>query len=451
MERHQVTVRRAKLLGTQSTTSKSRNSKSSARSRTARRRVFSRIGAFAITAVLTLVAGAHTPAAAAGVPVLSLREKAAESGVLIGSGAVNPAYLDDPQFAKVLPEQFGSLSPENELKWSWVQPEEGTFNFTKLDRLVDFAEEHDMAVKGHGLISGCCNPPWLEQITDPDELRAAMTTHFRTIMTRYAGKMDRWDVATEVLSTFGGTGLSENYFYRVLGPDYLAEAFRIAHAANPNAKLFINESLVESYPEKRQELYDLVSDLVARGVPIDGVGLEMHVTLAAPDPGVITEMVHSYKALGLEVAITEMDVHLYPGERHDVDQAQIYWSVVTEALAAGVRDISFWGFTDKYAYTWLPGAKPLMFDENYKPKPAYFATWAALAIHSAASGGKGAGSVGDIARTLVTAGAVDARDAPELTSMLKSAAQQLEGGKRNVRGAVSELQWDQVRAGPGRP
>ena len=342
--------------------------------------------------MLALVAGAYTPAAAAANTVLSLREKAAESGILIGSGAVNPAYLDDPQFAKVLPQQFNSLSPENELKWASVEPERGVFDFTKLDRLVGFAQKHHMAVKGHGLISGCCNPAWLEQISDPVELRAAITTHFQTIMRRYAGKVDRWDVATEVLSTFGGTGLSQNYFYRVLGPDYLAEVFRIAHAADPKAKLFINESLVEFYPAKRQELYDLVSGLVARGVPIDGVGLETHETLSAPEPGVITQIVKSYKALGLKVAITEMDVHLPPGEHADVDQAKIYSSVLTEALAAGIRDISFWGFTDKYSYTWIPGAKPLMFDENYQPKLAFFATWAALAAHSAASGGKGSGT-----------------------------------------------------------
>ncbi|GAA1572688.1 endo-1,4-beta-xylanase [Actinomadura kijaniata] len=330
-----------------------------------------------------LAATAFVPATSANATVLSLRERVARPGILIGSGAINPAYLDEPRFAKVLAQQFNSLSPENELKWSFTQPQQGVFDFTKLDRLVAFAKQHRMAVKGHGLISGCCNPAWLEQIQDPDRLRAAMTTHFKTIMTRYAGKMDRWDVATEVLSTFGGTGLDQNYFYRVLGPDYLAETFRIAHAANPNAKLFLNESLVEYYPAKRQELYGLVADLVRRGVPISGVGLEMHETYSAPEAGVLTGIVKSYKALGLEVAITEMDVHLTPLPDHAEykQQGEIYGRLVDEALRAGVRDISFWGFTDKHAYTWVPGAKPLMFDDRYVPKPAFFATWAALARH----------------------------------------------------------------------
>ncbi|GIH73585.1 endo-1,4-beta-xylanase [Planobispora longispora] len=397
--------------------------------------------AFTATAVLTLVASVLIPATAADASVLSLRQKAAEAGILIGSGAVNPAYLDDPKFAQILPQQFNSLSPENELKWSFVQPEQGVFDFTKLDRLVDFAEDHDMAVKGHGLISGCCNPAWLEQIVDPNQLRAAMTTHFTTVMSRYAGKMDRWDVATEVFSTFGGTGLAPNYFYRVLGPDYLAEVFRIAHAADPDAKLFINESLVEYYPAKRQELYDLVSDLVSRGVPIHGVGLETHLTLSPPDAGVITEIVNSYKALGLEVAITEMDVHLNPDANHDTTQAQIYWNVVSEALAAGIRDISFWGFTDKYSYTWIPGARPLMFDANYNPKPAFFATWAALALHTCVS--RRGGSAGDVAHALVTTGAVGTGDAPKLRNMLTSAANDL--GTGNAKSAVTRVQWNQIR------
>jgi endo-1,4-beta-xylanase len=323
----------------------------------------------------------------------TLRDQAAPIPALIGAGGTNPSWLDDPQFARVLGQQFNSLSPENELKWSFSEPQQGVFDFAPLDKLVEFAQAHGMVVKGHGLISGCCNPDWLTQLTDPAQVRAALATHFNTLMQRYHGKMDRWDVATEVLSTFGGAGvdpitgntadergLVENFWWNRLGPDYLAEVFQAAHAADPSAKLFLNESLVELAPTKAQELYDIVADLVDRGIPIDGVGLEMHETFGGPPAGAITNIVNSYKALGLDVAITEMDVHLTPlpdnGEYQK--QAQIYGAVINEALAAGVRDISFWGFTDKHTFTWVTGAKPHIFDENYKPKPAYFAVWAAL-------------------------------------------------------------------------
>lgn len=185
--------------------------------------------------------------------------------------------------------------------------------------------------------------------------------------------MDRWDVVSEALETQGG-GLQANVYYNVLGSGYIEETFRIAQAAGPDAKLSINENLVESLPGKRQELYDLVSGLVANGAPIDGVALQMHITEVAPIPGVITDMVNSYKALGLEVTIAEMDVHTLNATL----QAEMYGAVISEALNAGITDISFWGFTDKHAFTWLPGAEPLMFDEKYPAKAAFWATHAAL-------------------------------------------------------------------------
>ncbi|GAA3383460.1 hypothetical protein GCM10020369_09420 [Cryptosporangium minutisporangium] len=344
-------------------------------------RIAARVGALLVA--LLLAAGLAPSAAAVAkagpkapvVPGLTLRQLAALKGVTIGAGATNPAYFSDPRFGQVLAKQFNSLSPENELKWSFIQPERGKFDFSKIDQLVRFAKQNRMAVKGHGLLSGGVNPEWVLQITDPADLRAALTNHIRTIMTRYRGTIDRWDVVTEVFSTFGGTGLDQNHFYKVLGPDYIAETFRIAHAANPKAKLFLNESLVEYYPAKQQELYALVADMVAKGVPITGVGLETHETQSAPAPGVMTDIVKSYRALGLDVAITEMDVHVLDSQL----QADIYRSVLAEALAAGVRDISFWGFTDAHHYTWVPGAKPLLFDEQYNPKPAFFAARTALA------------------------------------------------------------------------
>lgn len=324
-----------------------------------------------IVALLAAAEAVHIPSTG----TTSLREEAAKKDIIIGSGAINPTYLDDPQFATVLALQFNSLSPENEGKWSFFNPTEGYYNWTSLDRLVDFAEDHGMVVKGHGLISSCCNPDYILNITDPIALRAAMTAHFEAFMHRYDGKrVDRWDVVTEALKTQGG-GLNDNVFYKALGSGYIADAFRIARAAGPDAKLFINENLVESLPGKRQELYDLVSGLVADSVPIDGVALQMHITEVAPIPGVITDMVNSYKSLGLEVTIAEMDIHTLNATL----QTNIYGAVIKEALHAGITDISFWGFTDKHAYTWLPGAKPLMFTESYNPKGAFYAVHNALA------------------------------------------------------------------------
>jgi len=303
-----------------------------------------------------------------------LRGEAERENILFGSGAINPAYLNDTLFSATLAQQFNSLSPENEMKWSLLEPTEGNYDWDTLDRLVEFAKENDMVVKGHGLISSCCNPDYVSNITDPTLLRAAMTRHFNAIMQRYNSTIDRWDVVTEALQSMGG-GLNNNTFYQILGPGYIADAFRIARSAAPNAKLFLNENLVETLPGKRKELHDLVSGLIAAGVPIDGIALQMHETFVGPIPGVITQMVNSYRALGLQTTIAEMDVHTL----NSTAQADIYGAVVNEALDAGITDISFWGFTDKHLYTWIPGAKPLMFDASYKPKSAFYATHTALA------------------------------------------------------------------------
>jgi GH35 family endo-1,4-beta-xylanase len=302
-----------------------------------------------MTTTLLLLTAVKASIAIPSTGTTSLREEAHKKNITIGSGAINPTYLEDPVFAAVLAEQFNSLHPENEMKWSFINPSPGHY------------------------ISSCCNPDFVVNITNPEALRAAMTTHFEAIMHRYEGRIDRWDVVTEALKTMGG-GLNANDFSRQLGSGYINEAFRIARTASPRAKLYINENQVEVLPGKRQELQDLVSGLVADGVPIDGVALQMHITEVAPVPGVITDMVRFYKALGLQVEIAEMDVHTL----NETLETQIYGAVVKEALEAGITDISFWGFTDKHAYTWVPGAKPLMFDENYKPKGAFYATHSAL-------------------------------------------------------------------------
>ncbi|MCK6079403.1 endo-1,4-beta-xylanase [Microbacterium sp. EYE_5] len=309
----------------------------------------------------------------------SLRTLADRGGLVWGSGSVKaslstaderPAnYFTDPRYGRTLAHQFNSLSPENEFKFDMVQPEEGVFDFDGLDRLLQFAEAHQMQFKAHSGISRAFNPPWLAAKENAASFRAALVTHFETIMQRYTGRMDRWDIVTEPFAPLGGEGLERNLFYERLGSGYIAEAFRIAHDADPTARLFFNENLTEYYPAKRREMYELVSSMVADGVPVHGIALQMHETIHAPAAGELTAIVREYRELGLEVTIAELDVHTLD----DHSQAQIYRDVLQEALDAGIRDISVWGFTDRHLYTWLPGAKPTLFDEQFEPKPAYFA------------------------------------------------------------------------------
>lgn len=138
------------------------------------------MGAFcAATLITAFLAAAEGTNAFTNTGTSPLRKEAASKGILIGSGAINQTYLDNPQFATILAEQFQSLSPENEMKWPFIHPTPGHYNWDTIDRLVGFAENNDMVVKGHGLISSCCNPDYLLNITNPKLFRAAMVDHFR--------------------------------------------------------------------------------------------------------------------------------------------------------------------------------------------------------------------------------------------------------------------------------
>lgn len=157
-----------------------------------------------------------------------------------------------------------------------------------------------MVAKGHGLISSCCDPDFVLNITDFDSFHLTMVDHFEAVMHRDDGKLDRWDVVSEPLMNMGGGYKNTTYYNMFGGPRYIGEAFRIAHAADPTAELFLNETLVESLPGKRQKLYDLVSSLIKDNVSLHGIVLQMHIIEIPPVPGTIAEMVDFFSHLGLE-------------------------------------------------------------------------------------------------------------------------------------------------------
>ena len=144
-------------------------------------------------------------------------------------------------------------------------------------------------------------------IDDRTELRAAVTDHIRTVMRRYRGAVDRWDVLNEPLQTLGAD-LYDNHFRQVFGDDYISEMFAIAHEADPAARLFLNESTVELLPDKAAALVALVKDLREHGAPIDGVGIQAHLVAGTVDSGAVRRLIDDLEGLGVEVAITELDI-----------------------------------------------------------------------------------------------------------------------------------------------
>jgi endo-1,4-beta-xylanase len=282
--------------------------------------------------------------------------------------------MTEPRYGATLAAQFDSLTPENAMKWGPIHPEPDRFDFGPADDLVDFAEAHAMRVKGHALVWHRQLPAWVEPLA-PARLRAAMAEHIGAVVGRYRGRAAAWDVVNEAVADAGGL-LRDTVFSRRLGAGYIAEAFRIAHEADPGALLFYNDYGAEGLGAKSDRVLALVRGLVARGVPIHGVGLQMHLRADRPPrPGQIRANIRRLAALGLLVAVSEMDVQvrMLPGDRPArlAVQRRVYRDVVGACAAEpGCHAVTFWGVGD--AHSWIDADAPLLFDESLAPKPAYF-------------------------------------------------------------------------------
>jgi endo-1,4-beta-xylanase len=315
----------------------------------------------------------------------------APEGVSIGT-AVEPRPLaDDPLYAATLVREFDSLTPENAMKWSSIHPEPERWDFAPADALVEFAERQGLRVRGTSLFWRYQLPRYVAALTDPSAARALLANHIAVLVGRYAGRVARWDVVNEPL-TFSGRswftdGLDDNVMLRLLGPGYIAEALALAHAADPTARLYLNEVLVEFPGPKQDRFFRLVSDLLAAGAPLHGVGLQGHFGVFTPPvaPHHLEAAVRRFAALGLEVELTEIDVAISSG-RGDLTarlakQRDDYREIVNACLAVrGCRGITTWGISDRDSWIRVFGFEDhvLLFDDAFAAKPAYFGVRAAL-------------------------------------------------------------------------
>ena len=296
-------------------------------------------------------------------------------------------HLDEPEYRERA-LHFNYVTPENEMKWDVTEPSRNTFTFTQGDAIVDFALANGMAVKGHTLLWHNQLPTWLTNLTSASEVRTAMVNHIRGVMTHYRGKVVAWDVVNEAFDDNGV--LRTSVFQRTIGSSYIEEAFRAARDADPTVKLYYNDYDIESAYPKADAVYQMVAGLKSRGVPIDGVGMQMHTRNTDEDPPIpeFIANVERLLALGLEVVISEMDVRLCAGGTN-AQQARRYHDIVAACVARpGCGDVTIWGITDQYSFlnerTDLQCAgsdppRPLLWDNNYVQKPAFGTLLEALA------------------------------------------------------------------------
>ncbi len=301
----------------------------------------------------------------------SLRSLAGERGIHIGA-AVAPAHFGEAEYTATLAREFNQVEPENAMKFGPIHPGPKTYNFEPADSVVEFAQEHKMAVRGHTLVWHNQVAGWVRSGNfSLEQLAAILEEHIRTVVGRYAGKVYAWDVVNEAFESDGSP--RKTLWSGSAG--YIEQAFRWAHTADPKALLFYNDFSAEVVNRKSDAIYKMAQDFKARGVPLDGIGMQMHVGLK---PGSMESMEANMKRLtdlGLQVQITEWDVKVPLGEDGGEAQAKVYRDIVSMCLRnPRCTAIQTWGFTDKYS--WIPGSSKgfgaaLPFDAEYRPKAAY--------------------------------------------------------------------------------
>ena len=308
----------------------------------------------------------------------------------------------DEQASHLIATQFNSLTPENIMKWMHIHPEPDSFDFVLPDQLLALAEAQDKQLIAHTLVWHSQLAPWVSKITDSTTLANHLENHINTIVGRYKGKIDGWDVVNEALNEDGS--LRETIFLQLLGPDYLPNAFKLAAAVDPNTELYYNDYNL-CQPAKRAGCVALVKAIQAAGAKIDGVGIQGHWNLNGPSLEEIEASILAYHELGVKVMFTELDITVLPNP-WDLDGANVnqnfenndFMNPYPESLPDSVqlkladryadifklflkhRDkisrVTFWGVHDSHSWLndWPIDGRtnyPLLFDRNYQGKAVF--------------------------------------------------------------------------------
>lgn len=321
----------------------------------------------------------------------------------IGTALNTPQIEErDAQADALIKKHFNAATPENIMKAEIIHPQWDVYNFDLADKMVAYCKKNGIEVNAHTLIWHSQMPGFARRISNADSFRTFFTNHINTVAARYDGKVKSWDVVNEALNEDGS--MRKSAFTRMLGDDFVTEAFRLAQKAAPNTELYYNDYNNEQ-PAKRAGCIRLIKKIQEAGVRIDGVGIQGHWHLGKLPLKDIEESIQQYAALGLKVMFTELDIEVLPRNVSgaDVNQRMRADSTmnpyrnglpdsVQQKLAAdyatlfnlflkykdNITRVTFWGVND--GQSWLngwpvPGRTnyPLLFDRQFNPKPAYFA------------------------------------------------------------------------------
>jgi endo-1,4-beta-xylanase len=322
---------------------------------------------------------------------LPLRVLGARSDLLIGTAVDMNAYNQDTPYRERVRSEFSAVTAENAMKWSELEPARGQFNWGPADQLVAEARRNGQQIHGHTLLWHNQLPGWLTTGVangeiDSAELREIVRDHIRTVVGHFKGKVRAWDVVNEALTDGASPVLRDTIFRQNLGDNYIADALRWAHDADPRAKLFLNDYAIDNVNAKSTAYFELAKSLRAQRVPLHGMGFQGHLDLQYPIPIDAHENLARFDRIGMETAFTEVDVRYFlPNDTYKTAGQVGSFNVLLQACLLTPKCVMFtvWGFTDRYS--WVPGffdgqgeATPL--DTNLNPKPAYRGLQQTLAL-----------------------------------------------------------------------
>jgi endo-1,4-beta-xylanase len=324
----------------------------------------------------------------------TLRALADKAGIKIGVAVNTDLLATNTKYRHIVDTQFSSVTPENVMKWEVVNPQPGVYDWTAADALVASAEANDQVVRGHTLVWHNQLPAWLTTGNySPAELRAILEDHVKTEAGHFAGKIQQWDVVNEIFDDDAAGSFRHTIWYNAYealglpGEQYVADAFRWAHEADPHALLFYNDYNLEFTGPKSNAAYAFVQQLLAEGVPIDGVGFQGHLDTQYGFPDLQNNL-QRFAGLGIQVAMTEVDIRTFvtqknngtytdtPADPAEAAQQVDWWARTLQACLAveACKSFTVWGVSD--AYSWIPGfftgeGAALLYDMHNNPKPQY--------------------------------------------------------------------------------
>ncbi len=342
---------------------------------------------------LALIGGAlgsaGLPPLAAATEPASLRALAAQTGITFGTAAGHEIY-DDAAYSALAVQQSAILVPDRCLKFDWLRPDETTFSFEEGDRMLAFAKDHGLAMRGHTLIWNDWAPHWLKR--EPlNRLPYFLDQHVETVMGHYAGALQSWDVVNEPFTAWGNDPGSyrQGPWFSGMGADYIFRAFQRAAAADPKTKLVLNEAWTERSDvyglAVRKSLLRLVDQIKDKGLRLDAVGLQSHLDSRTPyDDASFTDFLHALEARGVQIYLTELDINDagYDGSFAVRDRlaAERVGTFLKHALSVkAVSLVLCWGLSDRYSWLREPSviealkstrlARPLPYDDDLRAKP----------------------------------------------------------------------------------